>query len=48
MKVVDIVPRKMHIHTFKMVYIPFCSPKVIYGPKIKNSGQNDLWRDFPG
>lgn len=44
MKVMGLVPRKMQIHTFKMVYILFCSPKVIYGPKIKNSGQNDLWR----
>ena len=42
MKVMDLISRKMQIHTFKMVYIPFCPPKVIYGPKIKNSGGTSL------
>lgn len=42
MKVMDLVSRKMQIHTFKMVYIPFCPPKVIYGPKIKNTGGTSL------
>lgn len=42
-KVMNLVPRKTHIHTFKMLYNSFCSPKAIHGTKIKKSRQNDLW-----
>lgn len=38
-KVMHPVPRKTHLHTFKMLSIPFCS----HGLKMKNYRQNDLW-----